>query len=557
VDFFDSIGATSHHDAEQFFEALTGVNGVGEDAAEQVQLVAPFRLPLDAAVVWPNGTAYFFKGDKYVAYSMNPEGALPGYPKPIKGLWPGLWECDIDAVVVWNPSTAYFFKGAEYIKYQITGTEGAHQGYPKKIADHWPGLWQRDIDAAVVIGDAAYFFKGDRYIRYPLNEQQPADPPKRIQDKWPQLWDRDIDAALVWNNGMAYFFRCASYIGQSLDGTRVNPSRSIDNHWKDLIGAPSNWRRQRFPPRPSNAKAGVAFFNDLETAPQREQAPTPAAWVRRERAMVDELLRGNMPDALLRWVTIDLSYTSPNGTAITGSVEVLPDYLAIGDDTDYVYVPLDQVSAQRVASGFGAVLPTSRICHAIYERTTNKLTMIPRTYPSPSGRVSNSTAAYLEHSLLIKAARASLPLGTLVAGHKKDVALAAALHPKDCGGLTDAQAIARCRQAPDKSHWLSYHGFYDANGWPMEPCYHTATGQLDKGIPKDRPTLAHQAATGGYMFADYSQGVRLVHPFMKVDGKSTCVRRVLAHPVWSYLISYEGPIKPARIPKPTRATAGI
>lgn len=559
MDFFESI-ASAHDDAGVFFEAFSGAGSASEDIAEDVQLVAPFRPPLDAAVVWPNGTAYFFKGDKYVAYSMAPEGAMAGYPKQIKDHWPGLWECDIDAVVVWDNSTAYFFKGAEYIKYQITGTEGAHAGYPKKIKDFWPGLWERDIDTAVVINDAAYFFKSDQYIRYPLNEQQRADPPKKIRDKWPQLWDRDIDAALVWNNGMAYFFRCANYIGQSIDGTRVNAPRSIEGNWKDLIGAPPHWRQQRFPPRPASAPGGRAFFENLEKAPQREQAPKPDAWFRRERAMVAQLLAGNMPDALLRWVTIDLSYTftteANSGRTITGTVKVLPDYLAIGDDTDYVYVPLDQWSAQRVASAFGAVLPTGRICQAIYTQAAHRINALPRTYPSPSGRQQNSTAAYLEHSLLVKEARKNIPLGTFVAGHKKDVVLAAGLHPRDCGTLRDAKERKLCQkdaEAADKSGRVSYHGFYDANGWPFEPCYHTQGGRLNTLIPKDRPTLAHPMSIGGYLFSDYSQGVRLVHPFMKVDGTSICVAQVLGHPVLSHLISSEGPIHPARIPKPTRA----
>ena len=41
----------------------------------------------------------------------------------------------------------------------------------------------------------------------------------------------------------------------------------------------------------------------------------------------------------------------PGGT-ITGTVRVLPDYLSVGSDTDFVRVPLDAVSAQRVAEPF-------------------------------------------------------------------------------------------------------------------------------------------------------------------------------------------------------------
>jgi hypothetical protein len=508
---FGEVTQDERDQAELFFEALSGMPSAAfESLAEDVQLVAPFSPPLDAAIVWPNGSAYFFKGDKYVRYAIDPEGAASDYPKKIKDHWPGLWERDIDAAVVWNENTAYFFKGAEFIKYSIAGTEGAQPGYPMKIKDHWPGLWERDIDAAV-----------------------------------------------VWNNGMAYFFRCRKYIGSSMDGRTANAPRSIKHNWKDLVGGPTGWRRDRFPPRPGGAPKGRALFESLGTAAEREKTPpTVAAWVRREEAMVAQLISGNMPDSLLRWVEIDVSRTltegPAKGRAVSGKVWVLPDYLAIGDDTDYVYAPLDPWSAQRVASSFGAVLPTARICHAIYtSASSRKIRMIARDYwrtdsgrVVPRGRTQDSTAAYLEHSSAIRDEMTKAPavaVGTLVAGHKKDVVLSAKLHPTPTS---------------DESARIAYHGFYDAGGWPTEPCYHTSDGKLNKTIPKDKPALAHPMQPNGHLFSDYSQGVRLVHPMMKADDEWVCVAQVLGDPELSYLISFEGPIDPARIPKPTLPMGG-
>ena len=559
--------------ANLFFEALTGMPAVRmpvqpyrpppapdpnttEDVAEDVQLGEPFEPPLDAAIVWPNGKAYFFKGDKYVRYSITPEGADPWYPKKIKDHWPGLWDCDIDAAIVWNDSTAYFFKGAEFIKYSITGKEGAESGYPKTIKSAWPGLWERDIDAAIVLSDGAYFFRGDQYIRYPLRdpiEKQRADAPKKIRDKWPQLWERDIDAALVWNNGRVYFFKCGDYIGYAGDASSAASPRTIKDNWKDLVGGPSGWRQDRFPPRPAGAPGGRAFFTGVEKPAESEQTPTVAAWVAREKAMVAQLISGNMPDALLRWVDIDLSYAGKSRT-ITGTVRVLPDYLAIGSDADYVHAPLDQWSAQRVASAFGCVLPTARICHAIYTNAASrKIKALARDYYhkdseriiAKKGRQQDSTASYLEHSIAIqdemKTSRPPIAAGTLVAGHKKDVVLSSRLHPT---------------AAKDESAWIAYHGFYDPSGYPFEPCYHTSSGALNTSIPKDGPAIAHQMQANGHLFSDYSQGVRLVHPMMKVDGKWKCVAEVLTDPELSYLISSEGPIDPPRIPKPTRPMGG-
>ena len=99
-----------------------------------------------SAVVWSGNKAYFFKGDQYVRYNIGPgpEGVNPGYPKPIKGNWKGLAEAfpnGIDAAIVWPNGKAYFFKGDQYVRYTTDpATEGVDSGYPKPVQGNWPGL---------------------------------------------------------------------------------------------------------------------------------------------------------------------------------------------------------------------------------------------------------------------------------------------------------------------------------------------------------------------------------------------------------------------------------
>ena len=72
-----------------------------------------------------------------------------GYPKPIANNWPGFpaaFAAGIDAAVVWNNGKAYFFKGANYIRYDIK-TDKVDAGYPKPIAGAWPGLFTSGIGA--------------------------------------------------------------------------------------------------------------------------------------------------------------------------------------------------------------------------------------------------------------------------------------------------------------------------------------------------------------------------------------------------------------------------
>jgi hypothetical protein len=104
---------------------------------------------IDAGVVWPNGKAYFFKGPNYIRYDIATDKADAGYPAAIQGRWPGFpasFAAGINAAVVWNNGKAYFFKGSEYIRYDIA-TDKVDPGYPLAIAGHWPGLWPDNIDA--------------------------------------------------------------------------------------------------------------------------------------------------------------------------------------------------------------------------------------------------------------------------------------------------------------------------------------------------------------------------------------------------------------------------
>ena len=291
-------------------------------------------------------------------------------------------------------------------------------------------------------------------------------------------------------------------------------------------------RAASFPARPSGAPGGRAFMDTIKGETD------PRDWAARENAIIAQLVSGNMPDSLLTWIKIDLAYKT-----LTGSVQVLPDYLAVGSDGDYVHVPLDPVSAQLVADKLDAILPTARICHAIYKQTPekNRINAIERDYwqdkqalrrTAKPGRTQVSSAAYLEHSEAIQARMKSegISLGELVAGHKKDVVISRRL-------LSDVNKIA-------------FHGFYDSKGYPHEPCYENPDRAPKPSCDKESAVLAHHRR-----FSDYSQGVRLVHPWMVVNGERRKVAEVLANKDLSLLISNEGPIVPPRIPN-TVAPAG-
>lgn len=220
------------------------------DSAVALDSLKQRPLPL-IPMVWNNGKAYFFKGTRYARYTMDPasEGVDPGYPKTTQGNWKGLAEAfpdGIDAGVAWGNGQAYFFRGNGYVRYTMDpATEGVDPGYPKYISGNWKGLWPDGIDAAVVWPKGkAYFFKGTQYIRYTMDPSaEGTDPgyPKPIKGNWKGLAEAfpdGIDGAAVWPNGKAYFFKGDRYVRYTIDPANegVDPGypRLIQGNWKGL-----------------------------------------------------------------------------------------------------------------------------------------------------------------------------------------------------------------------------------------------------------------------------------------------------------------------------------
>jgi hypothetical protein len=192
--------------------------------------------------IWPNGKAYFFKGDQYVRYDAKTDKADPNYPQPIAGHWSGFppdFEAGVDAEVVWGNGKVYFFKGDQYVSFDIA-SDKVDAGYPQPIVAHWPGLWTGHIDAGVVWPNGkAYFFRGSEYVRYDIATDK-ADPgyPAAIRDTWngfPASFAAGIDGAVVWNNGKAYFFKGSEYIRYDIatDKTDLGPVPIVQN-WHGL-----------------------------------------------------------------------------------------------------------------------------------------------------------------------------------------------------------------------------------------------------------------------------------------------------------------------------------
>ena len=73
-----------------------------------------------AGVTWPNGAAYFMRGEEYLRYDVATDQVSDGYPVGISARW-SEWPDGFvaQAAVKWNKDVAYFFSDTEYLRYDI------------------------------------------------------------------------------------------------------------------------------------------------------------------------------------------------------------------------------------------------------------------------------------------------------------------------------------------------------------------------------------------------------------------------------------------------------
>ncbi len=246
---------------------------------------------------------------------------------------------------------------------------------------------------------------------------------------------------------------------------------------------------RKIPLRPSSAMTGSEFaeYASAMNGPEREQA------------ILTQLIKGNIPDFLRNLRSVQLVRQIENGKRIVASVFVMPDYLAIGSDQDFLLIPMALETATKAALDFGFILPTGKIVDAIFQQSAFHFVPTPMA-PGPQMR---STAYYLKHNQKIKEQRLALGMlpGNLVSGHKKDVVITNLL----------AHHLGR----------IAIYGWHRLSGIPIQPL-----------------SIVH-----GARYADYSHGIRLVSDTVLIDDQPRSIYDVLMDPRLANLLSDEGPIE--------------
>ena len=212
----------------------------------------------------------------------------------------------------------------------------------------------------------------------------------------------------------------------------------------------------------------------------------------RDARIVEEILDGNVPGRLRRLRPVPIEETG-DGTSIT--IWVVPDYLAVGSDSDYLLVPMAPGTAQRIADALEMSLPTPAMVDAIWRAAAIKLE--PQAIP-PSPEMT-TVPVFVRHSVSIQLQRDRLEAEDwLVAGHKKDVVVVGELIKP-----TDRVAI---------------YGWHELDGTPIQPLY---LGHVDSWV-------------------DYSHGIRLVSRVIEVDGDQMDLWDALRRPDFASVLSRDG-----------------
>lgn len=214
----------------------------------------------------------------------------------------------------------------------------------------------------------------------------------------------------------------------------------------------------------------------------------------REQNILDEFAHGNVPDFLRKFVPV---VVTAGGNTIT--YLVMPDFLCLGADSDYVRMPMNPLTAQKIATQYDCTLPTRKMAFDIWSKATNKLAPLPWGPPYDSDM--EKTHRIGTHNQKIQAQLAGKDPHALTSGHKKDVVLTNKLYPNN----------------PNKR--VAIYGWIQLNGEPIQglnPVSHEST------------------------YEDYSHGIRLIANDVIVNGNVMRMQDVFKDAKLSALVSDEG-----------------
>ena len=247
---------------------------------------------------------------------------------------------------------------------------------------------------------------------------------------------------------------------------------------------------RRIPSRSPQALTGSQFAESVSKMDSQQ----------REQAILGELLEGNLPDFLRSSGPCRTQVSNWPGTTLTATIFVMPDYLAIGSDKDFLRIPMNLHTATAIAARFGFVLPTRKMVDAIYDQSGVSLHA-----GAPTGRSPNEVHRVLSDS-------------------QRD----------DRETVSGARHSAWGRWFPATRRMSS-----SPIDWPRD----RAGLRFTAGIAPTGAPIQPLSTVHGAGYADYSHGIRLVSEMAIIDGKLRSMDDILQDSVLAKVLSDEGAIR--------------
>ncbi|HMA61240.1 MAG TPA: T9SS type A sorting domain-containing protein [bacterium] len=249
------------------------------------------------------------------------------------------------------------------------------------------------------------------------------------------------------------------------------------------------------PERSPDAVEGTEFANQI----------TGLSIRKREQAIVNQIMAGNVPLFSRKLTSIKLNRTlgSENYAVTFFSVN---DYMAIGSEQDYIYIPMMPSTAQHLADELESSLPTKKLVDIIYSKAKVKLDPQPISWSEENVTV----PVFMDHTNLINQQLddkgLARPIDSLIAGHKKDIIISNRIYSSD----RDYDRVV-------------IYGWHRSENDPIQPVYNGHSN----------------------LYADYSHGVRLISNIIFINGQKDTLQNLLTDANLAELMSNEG-----RISKP-------
>ncbi len=222
----------------------------------------------------------------------------------------------------------------------------------------------------------------------------------------------------------------------------------------------------------------------------------------REKAIVAEILSGNVPSFSRKMRVVKINQTI-NDRPYELIYRTVCDYMAIGSDQDYLYIPMTPSTAQYLSDKLKCTLPTKKMVDMIYAAAGQKL----RPQPIPPSPQMTTIPVFKQHTDSIRLQMTQMGFDrasdSIIGGTKKDIIISNKIY------------------SPERSYErVVIYGWHRSVNDPIQPVYN---GHIAR-------------------YADYSHGIRLVNNMAILNGDSIQIATILKDKTLSVLLSDEGVI---------------